>query len=42
VLFGTCILLGLVPAILALMQPPKIIPELDHSGRPIEEYYQQA
>jgi len=42
VLFGTCILLGLVPAILALMQPPKIIPELDHSGRPIEEYYQQV
>ena len=31
VLFGTAILLGLVPAIMSLLSPPKLVPELDHS-----------
>jgi len=38
VLFGTAILLGLVPAIMSLLSPPKHVPELDHSGQPVGEY----
>ena len=38
VLFGTAILLGLVPAIMSLLSPPKVVPELDHSGQPIVDY----
>jgi uncharacterized membrane protein YdfJ with MMPL/SSD domain len=35
VIFGTAILLGLVPAIMSLLSPPEFVPELDHSGQPI-------
>ena len=38
VLFGTAILLGLVPAIMSLLSPPKLVPELDHSEQPVGEY----
>lgn len=38
VLFGTAILLGLVPAIMSLLSPPKHVPELDYSGQPVGEY----
>lgn len=38
VLFGTAILLGLVPAIMSLLSPPKHVPELDHSGQSVGEY----
>ncbi|MEK9647923.1 MAG: efflux RND transporter permease subunit [Gammaproteobacteria bacterium] len=38
VLFGTAILLGLVPAIMSLLSPPKHVQELDHSGQPVGEY----
>ncbi|MFT5321774.1 MAG: multidrug efflux pump subunit AcrB [Pseudohongiellaceae bacterium] len=42
VLFGTGILLALVPAMMSLISPPKLEAELDHSGQPAGEYYQQA
>jgi len=42
VLFGTGILLGLVPAIMSLIKPPALVPELDHSGQPINDAFQQA
>jgi len=38
VLFGTAILLGLVPAIMSLLSPPKLVPELDHSEQPVGGY----
>jgi len=38
VLFGTAILLGLVPAVMSLLKPPALVPELDHSGQPIADY----
>jgi len=38
VLFGTAILLGLVPAIMSLLSPPKLVPELDHNEQPVGEY----
>jgi len=38
VLFGTAILLGLVPAIMSLLSPPKLVPELDHCEQPVGEY----
>ena len=38
VLFGTAILLGLVPAIMSLLSPPKLVPELDHSEQPVGDY----
>jgi multidrug efflux pump subunit AcrB len=42
VLFGTGILLALVPAMMSLISPSKLEAELDHSGQPAGEYYQQA
>jgi multidrug efflux pump subunit AcrB len=36
VLFGTMILLGLVPAIMSLLSPPVMDAELDHSGQHFE------
>jgi len=35
VLFGTAILLGLVPAIMSLLSPPKLVPELDQVNSPL-------
>ena len=42
VLFGTAILLGLVPAMMSLIKAPNLEMELDHSGQPIGDYYQEA
>lgn len=38
VLFGTAILLGLVPALMSLISPPDLMPELDHSGQPLGDF----
>ncbi len=42
VLFGTAILLGLVPAMMSLIKAPNLEMELDHSGQPVGAYYQET